>query len=91
MTTGVVLGRRGGTFRVYTEGAEVTASLRGKLKFKDDDRVVAGDVVELEGGGGGGRHGRSRVSDHGARCSPAGRRVARDAPNRSRLTSTRWW
>jgi ribosome biogenesis GTPase len=50
MTTGVVLGRRGGTFRVYTEGGEVTASLRGKLKFKDDDRVVAGDVVELEGG-----------------------------------------
>src|SRR5207245_2002975 len=52
MTTGVVLGRRGGTYRVYTEAGEVTASLRGKLKFKDDDRVVAGDIVELEGGGG---------------------------------------
>ena len=37
MTTGVVLGRRGGTYRVYTEAGEVTASLRGKLKFKDDD------------------------------------------------------
>jgi ribosome biogenesis GTPase len=48
MTTGVVLGRTGGTFRVYTDGGEITASLRGKLKFKDDDRVVAGDVVELE-------------------------------------------
>src|SRR5713101_68161 len=60
MITGVVLGRRGGTYRVYTEGGEVTASLRGKLKFRDEDRVVAGDTVELDvpergrGGGGGG-------------------------------------
>jgi ribosome biogenesis GTPase / thiamine phosphate phosphatase len=48
MITGVVLGRQGGTLRVYADGRDVTASLRGKLKFKDDDRVVAGDVVELE-------------------------------------------
>src|SRR2546426_12370397 len=35
-------------FRSHTEGGEVVAVLRGKLKHRDDDRVVAGDVVELE-------------------------------------------
>ncbi len=48
MTTGVVLARTGGTFRVHTADGEIEAVLRGKLKHKDDDRVVAGDVVELE-------------------------------------------
>ncbi|HET7790520.1 MAG TPA: ribosome small subunit-dependent GTPase A [Gemmatimonadales bacterium] len=48
MTTGVVLGRRGGVLRVHAEGREITATLRGKLKHADDDRVVPGDVVELE-------------------------------------------
>ncbi len=48
MTTGVVLARTGSTYRVHTDTGEVTAVLRGKLKHRDDDRVVAGDVVELE-------------------------------------------
>jgi ribosome biogenesis GTPase len=48
VTTGVVLARTGATYRVHTETGEVTAVLRGKLKHRDDDRVVAGDVVELE-------------------------------------------
>jgi len=48
VTTGVVLARTGATFRVQTEAGEVSAVLRGKLKHRDDDRVVAGDVVELE-------------------------------------------
>src|SRR5260221_6612781 len=48
MTTGVVLVREGGVYRVHTEGGEVTATLRGKLKHRDDDRVVPGDVVELD-------------------------------------------
>ena len=48
MTTGVVLARTGSTYRIHTETGEVTAVLRGKLKHRDDDRVVAGDVVELE-------------------------------------------
>ena len=48
MTTGVVLARTGSTYRVHAERGELTAVLRGKLKRKDDDRVVAGDVVELE-------------------------------------------
>lgn len=48
MTTGVVLARVGSTYRVHTDDGEVTAVLRGKLKHRDDDRVVAGDVVELE-------------------------------------------
>ena len=46
--TGVVLARTGSTYRVHAERGEMTAVLRGKLKRKDDDRVVAGDVVELE-------------------------------------------
>src|SRR5207253_9210859 len=46
-TTGVVLVRTGSAYRVHTDRGEVTAVLRGKLKHRDDDRVVAGDVVEL--------------------------------------------
>ncbi|PYO64081.1 MAG: ribosome small subunit-dependent GTPase A [Gemmatimonadetes bacterium] len=48
MTTGVVLVREGSTYRVRTDAGELAAVLRGKLKFKDDDRVVAGDMVELD-------------------------------------------
>ena len=48
MTTGVVLVREGAVYRVHTDGGEVTAALRGKLKHRDDDRVVPGDVVELD-------------------------------------------
>src|SRR5207247_1355919 len=69
VTTGVVLARTGSTYRVDTDRGEVTATLRGRLKHQDGDRVVAGDVVDLdvptggEGGGGrativGGRRGR---------------------------------
>ncbi|HEV8305352.1 MAG TPA: ribosome small subunit-dependent GTPase A [Gemmatimonadales bacterium] len=46
--TGVVLVREGGVYRVHTEAGEVTATLRGKLKHRDDDRVVPGDVVDLD-------------------------------------------
>ena len=52
--TGVVLARSGGTYRVHTAAAEVSAVLRGKLKHRDEDRVVAGDVVDLEVQGDGG-------------------------------------
>jgi ribosome biogenesis GTPase / thiamine phosphate phosphatase len=48
VTTGVVLARVGSRYRVHTEAGEVAAALRGKLKRQDDDRIVAGDVVELE-------------------------------------------
>ncbi|HYK10930.1 MAG TPA: ribosome small subunit-dependent GTPase A [Gemmatimonadales bacterium] len=48
MTSGVVLSRAGSTYRVHVEGREITAILRGKLKHKDDDRVVVGDVVEMD-------------------------------------------
>src|SRR3977135_580048 len=53
-TTGVVLVRTGSAYRVHTEGGEVVATLRGKLKHRDDDRVVAGGVggVEREPRGG---------------------------------------
>ncbi len=53
MTTGVVLAREGSTYRVHTDAGEVTAVLRGRLKHRDDDRVVAGDVVDLEPAGDG--------------------------------------
>ena len=46
--TGVVLVREGGVYRVHTDVGEVRATLRGKLKRRDDDRVVPGDVVELD-------------------------------------------
>jgi ribosome biogenesis GTPase len=45
---GVVLGRTGATLRVRVGEREVEAVLRGKMKHRDDERVVAGDVVELE-------------------------------------------
>src|SRR5256714_13916255 len=48
-TTGVVLVRAAGGYRVHTDAGEITATLRGKLKHKDSDRVVPGDVVVLEG------------------------------------------
>jgi ribosome biogenesis GTPase / thiamine phosphate phosphatase len=48
VTVGVVLARIGSTYRVRTDVGEVPAVLRGKMKRKDDDRVVAGDVVEME-------------------------------------------
>ena len=48
MSSGVVLARAGSTYRVHVEGREITATLRGKLKHRDDDRVVVGDVVELD-------------------------------------------
>src|SRR5438094_4014553 len=49
LTHGVVLGRTAGGYRVHTGAGEITASLRGKLKYQDSDRVVPGDVVVLEG------------------------------------------
>jgi ribosome biogenesis GTPase len=45
---GVVLARTGSTYRVHTEAGEVTAVLRGRLKHRDEERVVAGDRVELD-------------------------------------------
>jgi ribosome biogenesis GTPase len=50
---GVVLGRTGSTYRVRVGEREVEAVLRGRVKHRDDERVVAGDVVELELHGGG--------------------------------------
>ncbi|MGH7645309.1 MAG: ribosome small subunit-dependent GTPase A [Gemmatimonadales bacterium] len=45
---GVVLGRTGSTYRVRIGEREVEAVLRGRVKHRDDERVVAGDVVDLE-------------------------------------------
>lgn len=46
---GVVLGRRGSRLRVLIHEAVVFATLRGRLKHaRGDDRVVAGDRVQLE-------------------------------------------
>ena len=47
MITGVVLARAVGGYRVHTPDGERAAVLRGRLKLPDDDRVVAGDVVDL--------------------------------------------
>jgi len=48
-TSGVVLARTAGGYRVHTDAGEIIASLRGKLKYQDSGRVVPGDVVVLEG------------------------------------------
>src|SRR5439155_25353410 len=72
VTTGVVLARIGSTYRVHTGAVEVTAVLRGKLKHRDDDRVVAGDVVGLE------RHADGRAPISAVRPRRGGR--ARRAP-----------
>jgi ribosome biogenesis GTPase len=45
---GVVLARTGATYRVRVDEGEVEAVLRGKVKRPDDDKIVAGDAVELE-------------------------------------------
>jgi len=49
VTSGVVLVRSGVQYRVQLEHGEVTtAVLRGRVKRADDDRVVPGDVVDVE-------------------------------------------
>lgn len=48
LVRGTVLERTGGTYRVRTDAGEVEAVLRGKLKRPDDDKIVAGDVVEID-------------------------------------------
>ena len=49
LVNGVVLCRVAGAYRIHTDAGEITATLRGKLKYQDSDRVVPGDVVVLEG------------------------------------------
>ena len=53
---GTVLERDGSAYRVATDGAEVRAILRGKVKL-DTPKVVVGDVVRLETDPGGELHG----------------------------------
>src|SRR5207247_1489770 len=84
--TGVVLARTGSTYRVDTDRGEVTATLRGRLKHQDGDRVVAGDVVDLDvptgGEGGGGGATTAGVRPRGSVLAPApagGARRARGA------------
>src|SRR5881628_1572262 len=68
LVTGVVLARTAGGYRVHTDAGEVTATLRGKLKYQDSDRVVPGDVVVLEG---------STIAEIRPRRSVLARRAAR--------------
>ncbi len=48
-----ILAREGGQFRVWVDGGEVTAILRGKARRDQYDRVVVGDRVTLDEGDGG--------------------------------------
>ena len=54
-TLGTVLEREGSAYRVGTDGTEVRAILRGKVKL-DTPKVVVGDVVRLEAEPGGELH-----------------------------------
>jgi ribosome biogenesis GTPase len=47
-TTGVVLVRSGARYRVRTGEGDVAAVLRGRVRRADDDRVVPGDVVDVD-------------------------------------------
>lgn len=51
---GVVLGRRGHEIHVLVGEERIAATLRGRLKYRDGTRIVAGDrvVVTLSGDGG---------------------------------------
>lgn len=44
---GVVMSRAGGRYRVFCDGDVVTASLRGRVKHGDDERILVGDRVRL--------------------------------------------
>lgn len=44
---GVVLGRAGGRYRVFSEGQLLAASLRGRMKQGQQERVLVGDRVTL--------------------------------------------
>jgi len=48
---GVVLSRTGGRYLVYCEGEVVEASLRGRMKQRDELSVLVGDRVALAGSG----------------------------------------
>lgn len=81
-TMGVVLVRSGARYRVGTDQGEVTAVLRGRVRRPDDDRVVPGDVVDLELHADGpaaitGVHPRRSVL---ARRAAGGERVRRSQP-----------
>jgi ribosome biogenesis GTPase len=49
--TGGVLRVSGGVYEIDTDAGRVAASLRGRVKQKDDRIVSVGDMVELEGAG----------------------------------------
>jgi ribosome biogenesis GTPase len=81
-TTGVVLLRSGTKYRVRTDQGDVSAVLRGRVRWADDDRVVPGDVVDVEIPGGGpaaiaGVHPRRSVL---ARRAAGGDRARRPQP-----------
>ncbi len=71
-TTGVVLMRSGATYRVRTAAGEITAVLRGRVKRDDDDRVVPGDLVDLDVH----RDGTASIARVQARRSVLARRAA---------------
>lgn len=66
------MARTGGRFRVHASGGEIEAVLAGRIKLADDDRVVAGDIVELEYAG----NGPARIVGVRPRRSVLARRAA---------------
>jgi ribosome biogenesis GTPase len=93
-TLGTVLERDGSAYRVATEGAEVRAVLRGKVKL-GTSKVVVGDVVRLEPEPGGELHGIIGIEPRRTvleRRVPEGRGVRPIAANVDRVfvvTATR--
>jgi putative ribosome biogenesis GTPase RsgA len=80
-TSGVVLARTAGGYRVHTDAGEIIATLRGKLKYKDSGRVVPGDVVVLEG---------SAIAEIRPRRSVLARRAAQGSSGAGPRRHSRW-
>ena len=87
-STGIVLSREGGSFRVATPGGEVTAILRGKARRDRYDRIVVGDRVTLDAGDAKGTFGIAGVAPRRnllERRTPSGRANRPIAANLDRV------
>jgi ribosome biogenesis GTPase len=87
-STGIVLSREGGSFRVATPGGEITAILRVKARRDRYDRIVVGDRVTLDAGDAKGTFGIAGVAPRRnllERRTPSGRANRPIAANLDRV------
>ncbi|MGH7531173.1 MAG: ribosome small subunit-dependent GTPase A [Gemmatimonadales bacterium] len=87
--SGVVLVRTGNVYRVHAETREIGATLAGRLKHLDADRIVPGDVVTLEIRGSDGTEGCAVITGLRPRRSVLARREAAGGGSKGRSGATR--